>query len=494
MVCCIAGSTNAASFSHNTTNCGFKLPLATGSTLSVMLLLLLVYYISQATFTGSRPIGGDDLFPSSIAARASGSSCPDAQDCRMAWNIVWSCLVTIFSCTWVSVHPNIPRPVSTREMSLVQRLRHSLWEFLSNRMLLFVIALLVPEYILAWAIRQHLRAHQIAWKYKDDATLLPLFLDSNWTVTHGFFVIMGGFHLFEPPSRTPEETRQLLQQASVADRPNSSVSRDTFCLPPRETIHDPHKNYKAIRMLTEWELFSSNNDYQFILPTEDEIKDRGKSDWLAKSFVLIQTTWFLTQCFAQGIQHLPITELEIVTGAYAMMNFAIYFFWWKKPLNTGCPVRVINGQGARSKWTPTEWQRRKMDLEYALQVIIGYQDRILAHNRMPSAPMFWADCTNRKIVSRADTITLLIGLLFGAVHCLAWSFLFPSHTEIILWRISCAALIAVPFYVSILGLLVLGNGVVGGERLERHPWVVKVLEKYIGTGIYDPEVTSAWCL
>ncbi|KAJ7881055.1 hypothetical protein B0H14DRAFT_2340616 [Mycena olivaceomarginata] len=255
-----------------------------------MLLLLLVYYIGQATFVGSRPIDSDNTFPPSIAARASRSSCPDAENCRTTWNIVQSCLATIFSCTWVAVHPNIPRP----KMSLVQRLRHSFWEFLSNRMLLFVIALLVPEYILAWAIWQRLRAQKIAQKHKD----------SNWTVTHGFFVIMGGFHLFEPLSRTPEETRQQLQQASVADQPN---------------------------------------------PTK--IKDRGKSDSLAKSIVLIHTTWFLTQCIARGIQRLAITELEIVTGAYAMMNFVIYFFWWKKPLNIGCPVRVIdtNRQGE----TPT---------------------------------------------------------------------------------------------------------------------------------------------
>ncbi|KAJ7788368.1 hypothetical protein B0H14DRAFT_3577069 [Mycena olivaceomarginata] len=50
-------------------------------------------------------------------------------------------------------------------------------------------------------------------------------------------------------------------------------------------------------------------------------------------------------CCARGIQRLATTELEIVTGAYAMMNFAIYFFWWKRPLNVGCPVRVIDRQG-----------------------------------------------------------------------------------------------------------------------------------------------------
>ncbi|KAJ7836690.1 hypothetical protein B0H14DRAFT_1121108 [Mycena olivaceomarginata] len=424
-----------------------------------MLLLLLIYSIGQATFAGSRPINGNS-FPSSIAAHASSSSCPDAEDCRTTWNIVWSCLVTIFSCTWVAVHPNIPRPVSTREMSLMQRLRHSLWEFLSNRMLLFVIALLVPEYILAWAIRQHLGAHQIARKHKD----------SNWTVTHGFFVIMGGFHLFEPPSHIPDETGQLLQRASVTDPPNSPISGNPFCPTPCRLIYDPQENHNPIRMLTERQLFSLGSDYQFIVPTEDEIKDRGKSDWLAKSFVLIQTTWFLTQCIARGIQHLAITELEIVTGAYAMMNFAIYFFWWKKPSNIGCPVRVVGGQGVRPQ---RMWQQRPMNMINALKVIVGAQDRTLPPDRIPSAPMFWSDCDDEKIVSRADTITLLIGFLFGAIHCIAWPLSFPSHTEVILWRISCAAMIAVPFYISIVGLMVLGEG----ERSHRYHFAAKAFEK-----------------
>ncbi|KAF8175519.1 hypothetical protein K438DRAFT_1847880 [Mycena galopus ATCC 62051] len=412
-----------------------------------MLFLLLIYYINQGTFTASHPIDGDP-FPSSITARDLHSSCPDGDNCRTAWNIVWSCLATIFSCTWVAVHPNIPGPFNTREMSLMQRLRHALWQFLSNRLLLFVIALLVPEYILAWAIRQHLEAHRIAREHKD----------SNWTVTHGFFVIMGGFHLFEPPSGTPEETGQLLQPSAV-DAPNlnptmsRTQSNQSWCKP----MHDPHENQNPICMLTEEELFFSSEDYQFIVPTEDEIKDRGKSDWLAKSFVLIQTAWFLTQCIARGIQHLAITELEIVTGAYAMMNFAIYFFWWKKPLNVGCPVRVTGGQDAgpqRTRTTPKWWQNDWREWLNAIIIAIpGRQDQDLDSEQIPQAPMFWSNNPDLAIVARADVITLLVGLLFGAIHCVAWSFPFPSHTEVILWRISCAVMIAVPVYVSIVGLL-----------------------------------------
>ena len=54
-----------------------------------------------------------------------------------------------------------------------------------------------------------------------------------------------------------------------------------------------------------------------------QIKDKGESDWLAKSLVLLQTSWFVMQCIARAIEHLPVTYLKIVTFAYAAMNFVI---------------------------------------------------------------------------------------------------------------------------------------------------------------------------
>ena len=61
--------------------------------------------------------------------------------------------------------------------------------------------------------------------------------------------------------------------------------------------------------------------YTFIMSTEAEIKDKGKSDCLAKSLVLVQTSWFMIQCIARAIERLPVTHLKIVTLAYAAMNF-----------------------------------------------------------------------------------------------------------------------------------------------------------------------------
>ena len=93
-------------------------------------------------------------------------------------------------------------------------------------------------------------------------------LGQQWLVTHGFFMIMGGFHLLEHCS---EET-------SNNDR---SISRE---------------DNKALNPLHVNDLVRCDGYESFIMPTEAEIMDRGKSNWLAKSLVLLQMSWFVMQC------------------------------------------------------------------------------------------------------------------------------------------------------------------------------------------------------
>lgn len=116
-------------------------------------------------------------------------------------------------------------------------------------------------------------------------------------------MIMGGFHLFRPPALAP-----------YVALPLGSKSPSAFVLP--------------IEIL------------KIVAPTEAELKDKGKSDGLTKLIVLVQTLWFVIQCIARGLRDLPLTELEIVTLAYAMLNFFTFVFWWDKLRNVECPIRL----------------------------------------------------------------------------------------------------------------------------------------------------------
>ncbi|KAJ7769056.1 hypothetical protein B0H14DRAFT_2259724, partial [Mycena olivaceomarginata] len=80
--------------------------------------------------------------------RALTDACDDINNCRKLFDIVWGCLATIFACTWVSVHPNVPPP------------RQSWLALLWRRLKMMLLAVLAPELIVAFAARQSL----VAWK------------------------------------------------------------------------------------------------------------------------------------------------------------------------------------------------------------------------------------------------------------------------------------------------------------------------------------------
>ncbi|TFK58418.1 hypothetical protein BDN72DRAFT_782117 [Pluteus cervinus] len=47
-----------------------------------------------------------------------------------------------------------------------------------------------------------------------------------------------------------------------------------------------------------------------------------------------------------------------------------------------------------------------------------------------------------------------IGMVFGAIHFLSWRSAFPTHTQLLLWRISSIVLVAEPFSLALLYLQV----------------------------------------
>jgi hypothetical protein len=154
--------------------------------------------------------------------------------------------------------------------------------------------LLAPEMVIMWAGRQHFAARNFAKKHQEKR---------GWTRAHAFFLIMGGFTL--------------------------------------------HEGGKLVRVLEARELeeLSEAGKIEWPTITEEEIADRSKGDYLSKTIVLFQTTWFIGQCIARGAYKLAVTELEVVTLAFAVLTGVIYYFWWDKPLDVRCsiPVQLLEG-------------------------------------------------------------------------------------------------------------------------------------------------------
>jgi hypothetical protein len=267
-------------------------------------------------------------------------------------------------------------------------------------------------------------------KYESlNAVLVP-----GWTRTHGFFMLMGGFHLFRLPADTPS-----VPLARISSEPSNFVTPSGYSSREKEVPVCPLQIDDIPIAILE-----------MMSPTEAELKDRGKSDGLTKLIVLVQTLWFVIQCIARGRQHLPLTELEVITLAYSMLNLFIYIFWWDKPQNVGCPIRVYKTSTAEHTkgGAAIEAWGANVGLAYKIFIyFVGDQDNFVDYSQESSLPMFWAarpDADEGNVTSLASAGTSLLAAGFGGIHFVAWYSEVPSRAELVLWRVACILLTAVP--------------------------------------------------
>ncbi|KIK08796.1 hypothetical protein K443DRAFT_84407, partial [Laccaria amethystina LaAM-08-1] len=248
----------------------------------------------------------------------------------------------------------------------------------------------------------------------------------GWTKTHGFFIQMGGFRLLTTPPRvlSPEEFEVLLETGQI--------------------------------------------DFPSI--TEEEIGDKSKGDMLAKSLVVFQTFWFIVQCIARGVQGLVITELELVTLAFAALNGVMYFFWWHKPLDVRSPVTIYLKEATESKLfvgLPVQkenFRSPNIDLDgYVPEEVVDKKatkipppsfsaDDIKDNSRVPT---YYAHKFDREWEweLRILVVCTFFGVVFGSIHCIAWAFTFPSHVERMLWRTASLIVTCVPLLNALLCIL-----------------------------------------
>ena len=179
--------------------------------------------------------------------------------------------------------------------------------------------------------------------------------------------------------------------------------------------------------------------------SEKEIEDRSKGDAFSKAFAVLQTTWFVIQCVARGVYGLAITELEVATLAFAVLNGALYFLSWNKPLGVVCPVPVYllsSTQEAGTQTTDSEDGESPFAFycEKFQDMVLGSAfshlvDMVLCTTAGPALSVltFYApSCGTQKITiaNRSAYIGSIIGSTFGGIHCIAWSFQsFPSVEE-----------------------------------------------------------------
>ncbi|KAJ7201092.1 hypothetical protein GGX14DRAFT_659063, partial [Mycena pura] len=385
------------------------------------------------------------------------------------------CLTTIFACTWVSVHPNVPPPDPNPPDSFWPKLKW--WIIVTTgplwrRLKLMLIAVIAPELMVGFAARQFMVARVFSKSV----------LEFNISRTHGYFVSMGGF--VAGTGGHPIVTEQLV----------------------RKHIYDIAK----VR--------------------EKTIKDKSKGDGLSKGVALLQGLWFVTQCLARVV--LPVTDLEVVTLAFAVVNVFIWVLWWGKPIDVQDPIAIewelwgymsagvaarapveepqekaarvqLRGKLDNAAKHPTATRcalRRSRGVELGRRVVMwrgpvvemsawslgvekgeggltGVCCACASFSFRSRSNLFFffraPDCAiatsrvrkrRRRVVARkiergcqplhTAIAEYILGSVFGAIHCAAWNAGFPSSHEMWMWR-SCAVLVtAIPPLIGAAAVLI----------------------------------------
>lgn len=305
-----------------------------------------------------------------------------------------------------------------------------------------------------------------------------------WTSTHGFFIQMGGFVLYEN-----EYPKEVLDVSLL------------YQLLHNKAIDTP-------------------------IVTERDLQDRSKGDSISKAIIVLQTTWFMVQCIARAAQGLPLSELEVLTLAFAVMNAVTYAVWWNKPQGVEMAICVplkrakkgvdgsttpLTGNDAHENLSRPEianlshpedthsneslpsttaheqrqsddgasqkpgWLQRMLRKDYkqynftlffffrlpyriATSIFLfwmkmGPDDGHKFNTEDLRVPMFYKmNFGNRWGPMQASCVT---GIIFGAIHLLAWASKFPSPYDLVLWRVSAIIVTAEP--VLVLGSVVARN-------------------------------------
>ena len=156
-----------------------------------------------------------------------------------------------------------------------------------------------------------------------------------WTVTHGHFLIMGGFHVVEPPEVPDGSIRSTDTQAA----PTRDLVEETDTETGRGSSEKKCKGRVTILTLELLRKLVKDPDFE-IQTTQEEITDKSKGDALSKLIFILQSTWFILQCVGRRVQGINLTHLELTTLALASLNGITFILWWDKPLGAQAVVRV----------------------------------------------------------------------------------------------------------------------------------------------------------
>lgn len=373
---------------------------------------------------------------------------------RGTLGLVTTCLVTIFLCTWVVIHPRV------YESQLFATL---------HKFALFFKAILAPEFIAVEGLQEWAQCRRMV---RDCATVTV----GEFKLIHAFYISMLALRYRTPRGDRviwPNQYVWLLQQGHIrwADQPSWGLS-------------------------------------------EGKIRDISKADSATKLITLVQVSWFVAQSIMRTAHSLPLSQLESMTISYIPLFAVTYFFWWEKPKDIRTPsivsiddlhltaeemhtfesMAVSNkfdnegmvdqvtywnvwyltprvfekeaeeralqsvreeaakkaAQGAAQRSTEIPAKRAQDSLKPAVE-----HENNVNNERFQNTQVLQVELPKEIVLSHWDPglyrskiwpLVCLFGASFGALHLISWNTAFPTKVEMWLWRVAA--------FVSIISMII----------------------------------------
>jgi hypothetical protein len=383
--------------------------------------------------------------PSNATVLVGYQSSPNS---RGTLDIVQSCALTIFLCTYTSMCLNV-KPHLHRVEYILYKVKWVLF------------TLFCPELVTAVAAEQWRSARQSRQDFRSLLEQAGLEADKGekldtthaenalrweraaWTETHGFFTDMGGVQLlFRDSTAFPVNAYQL-----------------------------------------HWLVANGHIDYPNI--EKKAISDKDKADIFARTLTLLQVLWFTIQCIARGIEQLSLTTLELLTLTFSWCAMHSFYFWYNKPLDVDDPViipcnksiqAILEESGQQSQheaWylrTPLDFVAPPPRFSYvepffqAFVLVFNLQPALRKtpvstfDNTMTIPPhgLFWCDVAFSSVFVPT----------YCAIHLVAWNFTFPTSIEKLAWRTGALVQVSATtlFQLAIWPGCYIGKFFLGAER------------------------------
>lgn len=394
--------------------------------------MVLPWEVLAASWILAAPVHGFSSFNTTCTIPHRRYDYVQGPNTRGSLQIVWSCLATLIACTYTVLHLNVleqrdgrdggvasylkarsrgpspyselmpldteaeaPRAFKLTASQLEDRSIQTelYWWFkgFAKTLVWMIITIISPEWYALIAVDNLVSAIRNKAKF----TQLPSHCHPprGWTLAHMFFANMGGF----------------------AIRSNTK----------RRAGDIDHLTAKSLLQLMRLQGRYIEGDS---LPNQEDIQDRSKSDFFAKSLIVLQVSWFIVNCIARLASGLPTTQLEMSVFGTATCSLFTYAILFEKPYSVKSVTILLSFDmpmpGDVAEILGSDQEQRNLS-----GVIRNLQDPYPSFTGMATVVGFAA--------------------VIGAFHIAAWDFAFPSHADMWVWQISsvvsCAMLpVALP--------------------------------------------------